>query len=207
MQRRFTIASIIILTLLLITAIAFATVKDIIVEQTVDDYTDVIAPSVPLWQVFKIPQKCKIEVVELWLEKSTNISGFTLGFYYWNGTALGNKIYEQNFTSIPTLYTKTNYTLSNPVQLNSSAYTYALYIKAYGGTENDYLGEKISIDNPYSAGSLWVENLDKDPWDLWFILYGELLPDPSAIIYQWLPVIIVIAMMGIAFSMLEKLSK
>jgi hypothetical protein len=213
MQKRLTLLSIIAFTLLLITPIAFATVKDIVVKQDVFDETSVISASSPDgWQIFRIPQKCKIEVVELYIMKNGSITGFTLGFYYWNTSAgtLGTQIYTQNFTSIPTTYTKTNYTLSTPVLLNSSAYTYALYLKPLGGnTSNDFIGVKISIRNPYSGGSFWTGGVElgSGNWDLYFILYGELIADPEAIVLQWLPAIITIAMLGIAFSMLDKLSK
>jgi len=207
MQRRLTIASIIVLTLLLILPIALATVKDIVIKQDVSD-TDEYFPTITNgWQIFRIPQKCKIEVVELYIRKNGSITGFTLGFYYWDKQheTLGSKIYEQNFTSIPTDYTKTNYTLSTPVQLNSSLLTYALYFKAYGGnTANDFIALKMSINNPYSDGLLWAANQSFSDWDLYFIFYGEILPDPPAIVYQWLPVMVTIVMLGIAMGMITK---
>jgi hypothetical protein len=209
MQRRLTIASTIALISLLILPIAFATTtpKDIIVKNDAgEDGASITVASGGSWQTFKIPQKCKIEVVELYLMKEGNITGWTLGFYYWNSSAntLGSKIYEQNFASPSSTYTKANYTLSTPVQLNSSAYTYALHIKPYGDS-SALIGTRVDGD-AYSGGSFWNYGEDTHT-DMYFILYGELLIDPSAIVYQWLPTIFTIVMMGIAFGMLTKLMR
>jgi hypothetical protein len=212
MQRRLTIASTIALISLLILPIAFATTtpQDIIVKQDVGEDGVVVAYGHDAWQLFKIPQRCRIDVVELFIQKSGNCSGFTLGFYYWNvsGNTLGTKIYEQNFTSVPSSYAKTNFTLTNPVTLSSSAYTYALYFKPFGGSGwNDQIGLKVCNTNPYPNGDLWVDGSSGGDADVYFILYGELLIDPTAIVYQWLPTIFAIMMMGVAFGMLTKLMK
>jgi hypothetical protein len=207
------IAYIVALILLCISPIAFATTQTIIVKQDVADANNIIASGYDAWQLFKIPQKCKIEIVELYVMKTANLTGFTLGFYYWNTSAntLGDKIYEQDFTSIPTTYTKTNYTLSTPVQLNVSASTYALYLKPYGGTESDTFNQKISTNNPYSGGTFWVyiwpASQEKPEWDLYFVLYGQLIADPVSIVYEFLPVIILIAMLGVALGMFKDLQK
>lgn len=218
LQRRYSVAYMVaymVVLLLLIFPIAFATTQTIILKQDQQDACFGPSAVYPIWwQTFKIPQRCKIEVVELYLMKNGTVTGFTLGFYYWNTSAntLGDKIYEQSFSSIPTTYTKTNYTLSSPVQLNNSLTTYALYIKQLGGsTEYDCIFLKISTANPYSDGIFYgLINGAPDPkndYDLYFILYGQLLADPVSIVYEFLPVIILIAMLGVALSMFKDLQK
>jgi hypothetical protein len=209
MQRRLTLLSIILIALLLAypIAIALASSEEIIVKQTIDTDSTVITPSQrEQWQVFKVSQKCIIDIVQLELMQNGSITSLTIGFYDWNGS-LGTKIYTQDIpaSSIPTTYTITNYTLTTPVQLDAG--TYALHFYLNGGSTGDFVALKLSTANPYADGDFWVGSIEQATWDLYFVLYGQYPVDPYAAVYNLIPSIVTIAMLGVALSMISKFTK
>ena len=169
-------------------------------------------------QTFKPSQGFKLTKVSLSLQiLGDNVTLVTIGIAYeQNKTNFLAKVDISGSSISHSGYQKYNFTFPE-ITLHKDN-TYCLIIHTNGGGTNsssDCLGIQMFTSDTYSNGKLitsdnngqtWSE-LGSGMWDMWVILYGY--PDPVETMYQTvlqiIPLIVSIAMIGVAFAMLKQM--
>lgn len=149
--------------------------------------------------------------------KNGTIDSYFIGIYEWNTTSatLGKKLYSQNYTDLPTTYTIKQFNFSKNVPLKKDV-QYALLLIANGirdANNFNWIGLKESTTDPYPDGQKYASDTNGQTWvsystkDLYFVLYGSWRTDPVAVIVPFIPVLVLIGLLGIAIAMMQRLSK
>lgn len=176
-------------------------------------------PNLWIVQTFKLPNaSAYLHVVELYLMKNGTIDSLFIGIYEWNTTSarLGKKLYSQNYTTLPTSFTIKQFEFSRGVLLKKDV-QYALLLIANGIRDannfNHIALKENNVDNAYPDGQRYASDNYGQTWvgystqDLYFVLYGSWAIDPVAMIVPFIPVLVLIALLGTAIVMMQRLSK
>jgi len=104
-----------------------------------------------------------------------------------------------------------NFTFSTPAKL-SKDWKYIVFWYCDGTNDTNGFGFKVSTSDAYTSGSLVKSENGGQTWtiygnDAYFIFYGYAWENPADIFLQWMPMIVLIMMLGIAFGMLEEMMK
>ncbi|MEM3696201.1 MAG: LamG domain-containing protein [Candidatus Bathyarchaeia archaeon] len=145
-------------------------------------------------QTFRLDANACITTIDLYLMKNGTITGISIGIYIWNTSVnnLGRQLHEETFTNLSENYTVIKYTFSLKIKVNNGTF-YAIVLKSVGSaTDSDWVGLKMSINNPYSEGQRFASANEGESWipyptqDLYFVLYDVKGPSVDDDLVLWL---------------------